>query len=150
MNADLAIQHKAQGRFVSVQNHQAFVYEKGNGDAVVCFHGVPSSSFLYRKIIDGLAQQHARGLSFDFVGMGLSDRPKDYNYTWTGLGNWSYELIQQLDLGKFHVVLHDIGGPVGCEVIAKMPEQILSVTILNTPLVNLPQFKKPFPMYFFP
>ncbi len=81
--------------------------------------------------------------------MGLSDKPIDYDYSWTSLGAWSQKVIEALALDKFHLVLHDIGGPIGCEIIAKKPEQILSVTILNTPIIGLATFKKPFPMFFF-
>jgi len=149
-NSRLAINHETQGRYIQVGKTKAFVYEKGTGEPVVCFHGVPATSFLYRKIIDRLSENDLRGISFDLLGMGLSDRPENYDYSWTGLGNWSSEVIKKLELGRFHIVLHDIGGPIGCEVISKIPDQILSVTILNTMLVNLPMFQKPFPMWFFP
>ncbi len=150
MNDHFVVEHKSAGKFLEVNHHKAFVFDKGEGVPVVCFHGVPASSYLYRRVIDRLAANKVRGISFDLIGMGLSDRPLDYDYSWTGLGNWSVEVIKKLNLGKFHVVLHDIGGPIACEVMAKIPEQILSVTILNTMLVNLPRFQKPFPMWFFP
>lgn len=149
MKSQLAIVHKDQGKFVDVAGKQGFVYEKGEGEPVICFHGVPASSFLYRKIIDGLSAQGLKGISFDLLGLGLSDRPTDFDYSWTGLGNWSSQLIQQLSLGRFHLVLHDIGGPIGCEVINKMKDQVLSVTILNTPLIHLEQFSQPFPMFIY-
>ena len=150
INRQLAIDHKSQGRQIQVDNTNAFIYEKGTGEPVVCFHGVPASSFLYRKLINRLSENGLRGISFDLIGMGLSDRPENFDYSWTGLGEWSNKVIKKLNLGKFHVVLHDIGGPIACEVISKIPNQILSVTILNTMLFNLQQFQKPFPMWLFP
>lgn len=141
--------HQQNGRFIQVGAHQAFVIEKGNGEPVVCLHGVPSSSFLYRKVIDELAQKGYRGISFDLLGMGLSDRPPEADYSWTGLGKWALQVIAALELPAFHLVIHDIGGPVGGEIMAQIPEKIRSLTILNTPLVNLDQFRKPFPMFFF-
>lgn len=137
------------GYFIDVEHGKGFVHEKGNGVPVLCFHGVPASSYLYRKVIGALAQLGFRGIAFDLLGTGLSDRPVDFAYNWTGLGKWSTDLIQELKLDGFHLVLHDIGGPIGCEVIANMPEKVLSITILNTPLYKLGQFRKPFPMYFF-
>jgi len=150
MKNELINRHKNQGTFIQVDETNAFIYEKGTGEAVVCFHGVPASSFLYRKIIDILSENELRGISFDLLGMGLSDRPSKYDYSWTGLGKWSTAVIKKLKLEKFHIVIHDIGGPIACEVMSRIPEQILSVTMLNTMLVNLPAFKKPFPMWFFP
>ncbi len=37
-----------------------------------------------------------------------------------------------LCLDSFHLVVHDIGGPVGFAMAADMPERIKSITILNT------------------
>ena len=149
MKNELVINHRNEGRFIEVEGQKAFVYEKGTGEPVVCFHGVPASSFLYRKVIDQLANNGFRGISFDILGLGLSGRPKNYDYSWTSLGNWSSKLIEKLNLEKFHVILHDIGGPIGSEVISKMPEKVLSVTILNTLLTDLGNFKKPFPMHLY-
>ena len=144
-----AIKYSCEGDFIHLENTRAFVYEKGKGEPVLCFHGVPATSYLYRNVINELAKNGYRGISFDLLGMGLSDRPENFEYNWTNLGVWALEVIQKMNLGKFHVILHDIGGPIGCEVIAKIPEQIASVTILNTPLTNLEQFKKPFPMFLY-
>ena len=149
MESKKALEHRMAGRMVAVNNTKAFVYEQGEGTPVLCFHGVPASSFLYRKVIAELAKQGFRGISFDLLGTGLSDRPVNFEYTWSNQGQWCVELVQQLGLNKFHIVLHDIGGPIGCEVIAQLPEQVLSVTILNTLLTNLDAFKKPFPMHFY-
>lgn len=144
-----AIKHSCSGHFIHLENTRAFVYEKGAGETVICFHGVPASSFLYRKLIHELAAKNLRAISFDLLGMGLSDRPEDFNYNWTNLGEWTLELINALELTNFHIILHDIGGPIACEIISKIPERVLSVTILNTLLTNLPEFKKPFPMSLF-
>ncbi|WP_299535672.1 alpha/beta hydrolase [Ulvibacterium sp.] len=141
--------HLATGKFVHVDGTNAFVYDQGSGEPVVCFHGVPASSYLYRNIVTGLAIKGFRGIAFDLLGTGLSERPENFDYTWTNLGKWSLKLIDNLRLKKFHIVLHDIGAPIGCEVIAKIPDRILSVTIMNAPLANLHRFKKPFPMFLY-
>ena len=40
--------------------------------------------------------------------------------------------MNALDLDRFHLVVHDIGGPVGFEFAAACPERVASLTILNT------------------
>lgn len=149
MKNQITTQHSDDGYYFSLGDTKAFVYEKGKGEPVVCFHGVPASSFLYRKVIGKLAEKGYRGISFDIIGTGLSDRPEDFDYSWTNLGKWCTDLIQKLKLDKFHIVLHDIGGPIGSEVIANLPNSILSVTVLNTMLANLGDFTKPFPMNYY-
>lgn len=53
--------------------------------------------------------------------------------------------MQALGLQRFHLVVHDIGGPVGFEMAAQVPERIASLTILNT-LIEADKFKKPWSM----
>lgn len=148
-NNQLVQQHAGSGRWVDVDGQQGFVFEQGEGTPVVCLHGVPASSFLYRKIVSSLAERGYRGIAPDLLGMGLSTKPKDADYSWTGLGQWCGQLLDKLGLRKYHLLIHDIGGPIGCEVIAHAPDRVLSVTILNSPIANLSVFKKPFPMFFF-
>ncbi|MFK7923749.1 MAG: alpha/beta fold hydrolase [Bacteroidia bacterium] len=138
--------HRQAGRSFVADGIQSFVREEGKGEAVVCMHGVPSSSYLYRKLLPALAERSYRGIAFDLPGMGLADKPLEYDYSWTGLGKWTSKATEALGLDKFHLVIHDIGGPVGMELVAAHPERILSLTILNTLVVGLAKFKKPWTM----
>lgn len=143
--AHVIAHHQAAGRTFEAAGVRSFVREEGDGAAVVCMHGVPASSFLYRKVLAGLAQRGLRGVAFDLPGLGLADRPRDFDYTWTGLGAFSIAAVDALGLDRFHLVVHDIGGPVGFELAAAMPERILSLTLLNT-IVDVASFKKPWSM----
>lgn len=138
--------HQQAGRAFMAANVQSFVREEGQGEPVVCLHGVPSSAYLYRKVLPELAKRGFRGIAFDLPGMGLADRPRDFDYSWTGLGKWGSVATEALELDRFHLVIHDIGGPVGMEIVAAHPERILSLTVLNTLIVKLPQFRKPWSM----
>jgi len=137
--------HEASGRYIEVDDLRIFVREQGTGEAVICFHGVPTSSFLYRKVIEGLAEQGMKGISFDLPGLGFSDRPQAFDYTWTGLAAFSVKVIMALRLEKFHLVVHDLGGPVGLEMATHFRENLLSLTILNT-IVEPHRFRKPWSM----
>jgi pimeloyl-ACP methyl ester carboxylesterase len=142
---DVVERHRSAGRAFDAAGVGSFLLEQGEGPAVVCVHGVPSSSFLYRKLLPELAQRGLRGLAFDLPGLGLADRPEAFDYTWTGLGRWAATAIDVLGLDAFHLVVHDIGGPVGFEVAAAMPDRVRSVTILNT-MVEVDGFKRPWMM----
>ena len=45
------------------------------GETVVLLHGVPQSSFTYRKVVPLIAKEGMRVVSFDYPGMGLSEKP---------------------------------------------------------------------------
>ena len=137
--------HEAAGRGFEAASVRSFVLEKGSGPAVVCLHGVPASSFLYRKLLPELADRGMRGIAFDLPGLGLAERPASYDYTWTGLGRFASAAVDALGLDTFHLVVHDIGGPVGFELAATWPERVRSITLLNT-LIEVDGFRRPWMM----
>ena len=139
--------HRAAGRRFEAGGVRSFVREQGEKRAtpVVLVHGVPSSSFLYRKLIPRLADEGLRPLAFDFPGLGLAARPHDFDYSWSGLARWLGEALDALDVERCHLVVHDIGGPIGCEWAVRNPERVLSLTALNT-LLDPATFRRPWSM----
>jgi pimeloyl-ACP methyl ester carboxylesterase len=137
--------HEAAGRRFRAAGVESFVREEGAGEPVVCIHGVPTSSFLYRKVLPELASRGLRGVAFDLPGLGLAERPATFDYSWTGLGAFCRAAVDALELDRFHLVLHDIGGPVGLELAAAMPERIRSLTLLDT-IVAVDRFRRPWSM----
>ena len=137
--------HSAAGRRFTAGGVRGFVRDQGSGPDVVLLHGVPTSSFLYRKVLPPLADQGLRPLAIDFPGLGLSDRPASFDYSWTGLARWLGEAIDTLELDRVHLVLHDIAGPIGCEWAIRNPDRVLSLTALNT-MLDPGSFRRPWPM----
>ena len=138
--------HEAAGRRFEAGGVSSFVREAGDGDAVVCLHGVPVSSFLYRRVLPELAARGLHGVAIDFPGLGLADRPEGFDYSWSGLARWTGEAIDALGIERCHLVVHDIGGPIGFEWAIRNPERVLSLTALNT-LVDAATFHRPWPMH---
>ena len=124
----------------------SFVLDEGAAEPVVCLHGVPASAYLYRKLVPELAARGLRGIAFDLPGLGLADRPDDFDYSWTGLGRFASAAVDALDLDLFHLVVHDIGGPVGLEIAAAIPNRVASMTILNT-ISDPATFQRPWVMH---
>lgn len=144
-SSDVVARHEAAGRYFEAAGVRSFVRDAGAGDAVVCMHGVPVSCFVYRRLVDELAARGLRGVSFDLPGLGLAARPSDYDYSWTGLGRFATAAVDALGLERFHLVVHDIGGPVGFELATAAPERVLSLTLLNT-LIEVVGFRRPWMM----
>ena len=103
--------HSAAGRRFEAGGVRSFVREQGAGPDVLLLHGVPTSSFLYRKVITHLADQGLRAIAVDFPGLGLAERPERFDYSWSGLARWLGEAVDALGLQRCHLVVHDIGGP---------------------------------------
>ena len=121
------------------------IWRDGTGPTVVCLHGVPTSAYLYRKVLPELASRGLEGVALDFPGLGFADRPADFDYTWTGLSAWLEKALEAAKIDSFHLVVHDLGGPIGFDLVRRVPQRILSLTVLNT-LVNASSFTKPLVM----
>jgi pimeloyl-ACP methyl ester carboxylesterase len=130
--AELIESHRAAGRSFTAAGVTSFVRSEGDGEPIVLMHGLPSSSYLYRKVIPALARRGFRALSFDLPGLGFAGRPTDFEYTFAGLGAFAGAAVDALGLDRFHLVVHDAGGPVGFEMLAAAPERIKTLTLLNT------------------
>lgn len=138
-------EHKASGKLITVEGVRTFVLDWGEGEPVFCLHGIPTSSYLYRKVLKGIEEKGYRGIALDLPGLGLSERPEDFDYTFSNYANFCARATEELDLERYHLVVHDIGGPIGFALAAQNQEKILSLTILNT-WIDVDKFKKPLPM----
>jgi haloalkane dehalogenase len=138
--------HEDAGRRFEAGGVGSFVLEQGDGEPVVLMHGVPVSSFLYRKVVPELASRGLRGVAFDLPGLGFAGRPEGFDYSWGGLAAWTGAAIEALGIERCHLVVHDIGGPIGFEWAIANPERVLSLTALNT-FLDVASFRRPWPMH---
>jgi haloalkane dehalogenase len=139
--AEAIERHRSAGREFEAGGVGSFVREHGEGDPVVLMHGIPVSSFLYRKVLPLLAERGLRGVAFDLPGLGLAEKPEAFDYSWSGLGRWTGEAIDALGIKECHLVLHDIGGPIGLEWALRNQDRIISLTVLDT-LIDVAHFRR--------
>jgi haloalkane dehalogenase len=139
--AEAIERHRNAGRDFEAGGVRSFVREQGDGEPVVLMHGVPVSSFLYRKVLPLLAERGLRGVAFDLPGLGLAEKPGAFDYTWTGLGRWTGEAVDRLGIDRCHLVLHDIGGPIGLEWALHNRDRVRTLTVLDT-LIDVAHFRR--------
>jgi haloalkane dehalogenase len=133
--------HRGAGREFEAGGVRSFALEQGGGEPVVLMHGIPVSSFLYRKVVPLLAERGLRGVAFDLPGLGLAEKRPDLDYTWSGLGRWTGEAIDALGIERCHLVLHDIGGPIGLEWALRNRDRVRSLAVLDT-LIDVDHFRR--------
>lgn len=143
--ADVLAEHRRAGRSFTAAGVRSFVREQGSGPVVLCMHGMWGSSFLYRKVIEHLAAGGMRGVAFDLPGFGLAERPRDFDYSWSGLGRFAIAAVDALEIDRFNLVVHDIGGPVGFELATRLRDRVASLTIFNT-MIDVATFSPPWSM----
>lgn len=118
-------------RIKSSFNHNLHYIDEGKGHPIIMVHGNPTWSFFYRNLILGLRDKY-RCLVPDHIGCGLSDKPKNYAYLLQNHIDNLSELIENLKLQSFHLIVHDWGGPIGIGMAQRFPEKLQKIVILNT------------------
>jgi haloalkane dehalogenase len=107
----------------------------GDGPPVIFFHGEPTWSFLWRKVIPPVREAGFRCIAPDMPGFGRSDKPTDLAwYSYDRHTTAMAALLEDLDVRDATVVVHDWGGPVGLRLAAEHPERIARMVILDTGL----------------
>ncbi|MFB6143403.1 MAG: haloalkane dehalogenase [Halorientalis sp.] len=113
----------------------AYVDVPGDGEeTVLCLHGEPTWSFLYRKMIPGLSSV-GRVVVPDLVGFGRSDKWTDTeDYTYDAMYDTVERFVEALDLRDVTLVCQDWGGLLGLPVAANNPERFARLVPMNTGL----------------
>lgn len=109
-----------------------YVDEGASSETVLCLHGEPTWSYLYRHMIPPLAAGR-RVVAPDMVGFGKSDKyaaEDDYSY------QMHYDkllgLIEALDLRNITLVCQDWGGSLGLAIAANEEQRFARLVVLNT------------------
>src|SRR5260221_13501695 len=124
MNANRLIEEwRKQGRILEVEGANTVLWRMGQGETVICVHGVPTSGFLYRKLLPELASRGLEGVTLDLPGLGLADRPADFDYSWSGLATWHLKASDAAGIKKVHLVVHDIGGAIRVFCLRRVPQK---------------------------
>ncbi len=110
---------------------QMHYVDEGSGTPILLCHGNPTWSFLYRGIITRLRDRF-RCVAVDYLGFGLSDRPKNYGYTIEEHARTTGELVDHLGLDGFIIMGQDWGGPVSTTVATRRADRVLGVVLGNT------------------
>jgi haloalkane dehalogenase len=131
--------------YLEIEGMRVHYLDEGEGEVVLCLHGEPTWSYLYRKMVPLLAARH-RVVAPDFIGFGRSDK-------FTEVSEYSYRLhrdtiialIDRLDLDHITLVVQDWGGLIGLRVVSLVPERFARLVIMNT---GLPTGQGPLPPAF--
>ncbi|MFT5694381.1 MAG: haloalkane dehalogenase [Myxococcota bacterium] len=106
-----------------------------DGELVLCMHGQPSWSYLYRHMIEALTARGLRVIAPDLVGYGRSDKPsRREDYSFQRQVDWLTAWLVGNDLHDVTFVGQDWGGLIGLRLVAENSERFKRVVIANTGL----------------
>ncbi len=110
---------------------------------MLCVHGTPSWSYVYRKMIPVFVAQGHRTVALDMYGFGRSDKPKeDSDYGYHFHRNSLKAFVERLDLKNICLVAQDWGGILMMSLIMDMPERFTRMFLMNT---SMPHGEEPTP-----
>lgn len=133
-----------RSRFVTVglgtatggtRGHRMHYVDEGSGPVVVCLHGNPTWGFLFRNLIAALRDDF-RVIVPDHVGCGLSEQPADVFFRAGDRIGHLEDLLAELGIDRFSLVMHDWGGPLGTGLAVRRPADVERLLYFNTTLAE--------------
>jgi haloalkane dehalogenase len=107
--------------------------DEGEGRPVVFFHGEPTWSFLWRKVIPPVRDAGFRCIAPDYAGFGRSDKPTDLAwYTYDRHVELMAALLEELDVRDATAVCHDWGGPIGLRLAVEHPDRFSRLVVMES------------------
>ena len=125
------------GTIEEVLGRQLFVHRReGTGAPLLLFlHGFPSSSYDWRELFE--LRPGEASLTFDFLGFGLSDKPREHDYSLFWQADLTEELVRRHGDGRpVLIVAHDMGTSVANELMARDLEGKLAMEVAGIVLFN--------------
>lgn len=119
-------------RTATVDGQRIFYREAGDPrrPTLVLLHGFPTSSHMFRNLIADLADEYHL-VAPDHIGFGESAAPAvtDFDYSFETLTRYTLRLLDQLQLDRFALYLHDYGAPIGLRIASRQPERVTGLII---------------------
>ena len=127
---------KESGAYFEHAGHRTFYRQSSRiGDALLCMHGFPTSSFDFRKIWDALSGRF-RVVAADMIGYGFSAKPYEFDYTTFAQADLIQALLWHLNVDRFHIFAHDYGNTITQELLARDAEGLLDCRIESICFLN--------------
>ena len=117
----------------------AYINENIDGQkgTLLCLHGHPTWSYLWRHLIPIAKKYDYRILALDLPGFGQSDKPLNEDFfTFNNYRNILINFINHLNIKNITLVLHEWGGTLGLTLPMEKPEVYSGIICFNTYMSN--------------
>lgn len=111
-----------------------YVSAGSHGSPILLVHGFPETSRAFHKLMPLLAANH-RVFAVDLRGFGDSSHDEG-DYSSATSAEDMHQLIGHIGLGPVHITTQDISGGTVFRLAANHPEDLLSVTAIETGLAG--------------
>lgn len=98
---------------------------------VVLLHGKNFSGYYWERLAKDLLEQGNRVIIPDQIGFGKSSKPTDYLYSFHQLGLNTIKLLDHLEVSKFVLVGHSMGGMLATHMSVNYSSRIKKLILIN-------------------
>jgi len=120
----------------------------GQGPPLVLLHGIPSSSYLWRDVIEPLSATF-EVLAPDLLGFGDSDKRMDVDLSIAAQARYVVAFMETIGVHQAAVAGHDIGGGVAQLMAVDEPQRVARLILIdsivdnNWPIPDIARLKEP-------
>ncbi|WP_299314776.1 alpha/beta hydrolase [uncultured Aquimarina sp.] len=126
---------KNRGRTTVINGHQIFYIKEGNGPNLLILHGYPFNTFEWKSVWGNLVKNYTV-FTFDYLGMGFSDKPKNHDYNFQEHCEMVNFLIEFWGIKQTHILSHDLGVSIVQELLARDLASQNSFTMQSVVFMN--------------
>lgn len=94
-------------------------------------HGIPTSSFVWRHILEAVAAEGRVAYAPDLMGLGDTEVSPEEDFRMPAQAQMLEGFCASLGLERVHLVIHDQGGACGQIFATSHPERIASLTLTD-------------------
>lgn len=113
---------KDKGQYFGHGIHKVFYVEEGSGEALICIHGFPTSSWDWHRMWPELVTRF-RVVAPDMLGFGYSDKPDEDVYSIQHQAEFHETFLRCFDIKEVHILAHDYGGSIAQELLARYEDR---------------------------
>lgn len=105
---------------------------------VILLHGLVSQSYSWRDVLPALAAEGFRAIAPDWIGCGFSTMPdgRVFDYTPNTFIQALDDLLNTLEVKRFHLVAQGFLGSMGIQYALRHPEKVDRLAIFNAPITS--------------
>ncbi|HEY1079225.1 MAG TPA: alpha/beta hydrolase [Bdellovibrio sp.] len=104
---------------------------KPSDKVIVLLHGKNFPGAYFEHVILGLNQEGYRVIVPDQIGFGKSSKPKNYQYSFQTLAVNTKNLLQSLNVEKFILLGHSMGGMLATRFSLMYPDHVSKLLLVN-------------------
>lgn len=103
----------------------------GEGEAVVLIPGLFGSAYSYRRVLSLLDEAGFQAMVIEPLGLGLSSRPADADYSLAAQADRVVEAMDSLGVESAVLVGHSVGASIALRIGYRHPERVRAIVSLE-------------------